>query len=191
MATYPKWKMTCATEGTDLYVVQRSGIPDPTECRNGAGHSVSRVVFENRIPVTRMTSGELLSIKEMWHPNDIAGLRGFVCEVLDLEVSSRFSSGFEWPESSGRFFSLSDEAQRNWLSILAAPDAMSYPFHVFTLENEQGVRIANATTAIDLAKRAIAAKEKRLTAARNAKSEVLASFTKDEIYDAAAAYLDG
>lgn len=69
--------------------------------------------------------------------------------AVDAKISERIHSGagFEWPPSSGQFFSLSTNAQIKWVGLMVAKDFITYPLTVPTKDDNIFYTIQDATEA--------------------------------------------
>ena len=63
---------------------------------------------------------------------------------VDQRTRELIAMGFEYPESSGQFFSLSIEAQSTWSNGYNARSFLSYPVMVTTMDEQIDVTLADA-----------------------------------------------
>jgi hypothetical protein len=63
---------------------------------------------------------------------------------IDNKTRELIAAGFEYPSSSGQFFSLSSEAQIKWIGMFVAKDILSYPVVVRTADEQTDVSLTDA-----------------------------------------------
>jgi hypothetical protein len=79
----------------------------------------------------------------------ITRLRQDFYERVDARTRELIGGGFEYPVTSGQFFSLSAEAQRKWTAMYTARNLVSYPVFVVTADEQTTVELSEATDVQD------------------------------------------
>ena len=98
-------------------------------------------------------------------------------DEIDARTRELIEQGFLY---SGEWFSLSDNAQRNWTALNAARDALTYPFPVSTKTDGEHI-IANAVDMQTFTLTALAAANTHYSSGRALKIQVNAAADKDAV----------
>lgn len=106
---------------------------------------------------------------------------------VDIRTGELILQGFEYPVSSGKIFSFSENAQNNLLGTFAAKDLLGYPFPWNTKDDSESYGIADATEMATFFMTALASKKShqdsgtaKKTQIRNAATRVAAEAVLDE-----------
>jgi hypothetical protein len=126
-----------------------------------------------------------------WDPDDIAVYQQKVIAQIDVETGVRIAAGFEYPAASGKFFSMSQNAQINWLGLGMSADALTYPYTIRTKDDTDAYAIVDTADAAGVYAAAFTLKESTLAQGRGVKTAVLAEGTVAGVDAAAASWLSG
>lgn len=121
----------------------------------------------------------------------ISAYKSTVNEYVDTETERRISGGFEYPSSSGKVFSLSPNAQLNWLGLELKAALLPYPYIIRTFDEKDVYGIVNEADAHLMVDAAFIAKETSLTLGRMVKTAVEAAVSIAAVDTAAASWLNG
>jgi hypothetical protein len=110
---------------------------------------------------------------------------------VDGETERRIALGFEYPASSGKMFSLSANAQLNWLGLELKAVLLTYPYTIRTIDEHDAYNIVNEADAHAMVNAAFVAKETMLTLGRIVKTVVEAAASVAAVDAAAASWLGG
>lgn len=122
---------------------------------------------------------------------NLPAYKAALVKKVDAETQRRIALGFEFPPSSGNVFSLSKEAQLNYLGMKTYTDALPYPFDVRTLDDTGFITISNATETNAFLDVGFVTKETWITTGRLVKTAVMAAADAAAADAAAATYLAG
>lgn len=111
---------------------------------------------------------------------------------IDAEAENRIHNGqgFEWPPTSGQYFSLSANAQTKWVGLMVSKDFLTYPLVVPTSDDNVFYSVADATEAQNMYLTASDTIKTLLGEATTAKQNVKAATTIADAQAAADAYLN-
>jgi len=144
-----------------------------------------------------LTGAEIVALDAAyaaWEPEDLTTLKSDLCTQIDQEVDARFERGpgFEFPPSTGIYYSFSLPAQAKWsgLYALRAHPAITYPIRINTYDDTGYIDIPDADTVESMYLCLAGTVMAYLNAGVGAKSAVQASTTRAAAEAAADAYLN-
>ncbi len=114
-----------------------------------------------------------------------------IIALVDEETGRRVSMGFEYPPASGLIFSLSANAQINWLGLGLKADLITYPYVIRTIDDVDSYSIVDAADAQNVVNSAFYGKETCINQGRVVKVNVLAAADATAAAAAAASWLAG
>jgi hypothetical protein len=171
---------------TDLQLIGNGGVPDgairftePDQLVIAvyAGEPVQSVIDEIDTAVAA--------------PDNLSVYKEHVNGLVDGETVRRILKGFVYPAASGKIFSLSSEAQLNWLGLELKAALLPYPYTIRTMDEHGAYAITSAADAQSMVNAAFVAKETALTLGRVVKTAVEGATTQAGVDAAAASWLAG
>lgn len=137
--------------------------------------------------------GMTLEERDALSLSELDTLKQTLVDQIDIEVEKRIhgGEGFEWPPSSGQYFSLSANAQNKWIGLMVAKDFISFPLVVPTRHDDVFHAIQNATEAQNMYLTAANTVKTYLALATTAKENIREASTEAEALAAADAYFSG
>jgi len=121
----------------------------------------------------------------------LPGIKNGIMTEIDREVEQRIRQGFEWPAASGKFFSLSTNAQIKWTNLLLSKDSLTYPIEVPTMDDKVLYSIADSVEAQNMYGAAVNKIDTLLREATAAKANVNNATTITDAEAARDVYLTG
>jgi hypothetical protein len=121
----------------------------------------------------------------------LAQYKTIINAQVDAETERRISLGFEYPASSGNLFSMSTNAQINWLGLEAKASLLTYPYTIRTKDDLDSYDIVDETDAHDVVNAAFVFKETTLGQGRYVKTNVIAAADEAAADTTAASWLGG
>jgi hypothetical protein len=178
----------------DLATYQATKDATATEAIAGAPKNLITVYHSkrNNYMFHRKIVGDGTQIGDYGLVTDLDLLKSDYTKEIDDECEARIHDGpgFEWPPTSGQFFSLSSNAQVKWNGMLMAKDIFDYvldPPQVRTKDDQVEYTISDATEVENMWGTAMNVVRAYLNDCRAAKGDVLAASNK---FEADTAYED-
>ena len=106
------------------------------------------------------------------------------------EIRIHSGTGFEWPPASGKFFSLSANAQVKWVGLAVSKDFITFPIVVPTKNDDVFHSILDATEALSMYLTASNTIQNFIAKSTIAKQAIRTATTVVEAHTAADAYLN-
>lgn len=133
------------------------------------------------------------SEKDVVDAAELAEVKKAARAYIDDECERRIHDGpgFEYPPTSGQFFSLSANAQIKWVGLAVGADYQSYPLTVMTVDDSVSYDIQDANEARTMYALAAGAVKDYLALATIAKVTVNAATTEADVAAAVNDYLGG
>ena len=157
---------------------------------SGTGASAITISFPDNT-LTAPEEATLSAEVAAWDPALLDRAKDDIFRKVDVETQRRIDAGFEYPASSGKFFSLGHEGQLNLLAMHVRAAVITYPHLMLTIDSRDSHLVLTAVDALAMVEAGLAAKEAVLAGGRSVKVNVLAAVDLAAAEAAAATWLSG